>query len=394
MLRNENIICVSYSTWEGPFTKSVVQLMSLLARENKVLYVEYPFTIKDIIYTLAGRQNAPVARMLGLKRMVVKKTPEGKEVLNWVLPPLLPVNAIRNERLYKLVLKIDSWIYRQSLRKAIRKFKMGNPVMINAYNPIFGEQLAGKLREKATLYYCYDGFPKDRRGTRAFNADRGFSEKADGVIVSSDFLKEQKLLLNRNVISVKNGVDFDLFSREAKTEVSETGSGKTIGYIGSIDQRFDLDTVEYAVKELKDYHFEFTGEVRNPAVKSRLEQYPNVRFLPPVKPSEVPSLLRKFDAGIIPYICSEINKNVYPLKINEFLAVGVPVVMTRFADLPEFSRYVGFAGSKEEFCEMIDKEVRSDSVKKIAERIKFARTNSWEAKVNEFAQAIKTVIKS
>ena len=113
-----------------------------------------------------------------------------------------------------------------------------------------------------------------------------------------------------------------------------------------------------------------------------------------MKPSEVPSLLRKLDAGIIPYICSEINKNVYPLKINEFLAVGVPVVMTRFADLPEFSQYVGFAGSKEDFCRLIDREIRNDSVERIAERVKFARTNSWEAKVNEFAQAILTFIKS
>jgi hypothetical protein len=28
---------------------------------------------------------------------------------------------------------------------------------------------------------------------------------------------------------------------------------------------------------------------------------------------------------------NEVNKNIYPLKINEYLAVGVPVVMTAFA---------------------------------------------------------------
>ena len=148
MLRNEHIICISYSTWDGPYTKSVVQLMSLLGVNNTVLYVEYPFTIKDMVYTLLGKQQAPVARMLGFKpRAIVKKTAEGGDVINWVLPPIIPVNAIKNERLYRILLKIDTWIYSRSLRRAGKKFNMGNPVIVNAYNPIFGEQLVGKLKE-------------------------------------------------------------------------------------------------------------------------------------------------------------------------------------------------------------------------------------------------------
>ena len=47
MLSNENIVCVSNTTWEGFYTKSTVQILSLLAAKNKVLFVEYPFTIKD-----------------------------------------------------------------------------------------------------------------------------------------------------------------------------------------------------------------------------------------------------------------------------------------------------------------------------------------------------------
>ena len=389
MLQNENIICVSYSTWEGPYTKSVVQLMSLLGQNNRVLYVEYPFTVKDLVYTLLGKQQAPVARMLGLKpRAIVKKTAEGAEVLNWVLPPMIPVNAIKNEKPYRILLNIDTWIYRRSLRRAIKKFNMGNPVVVNAYNPIFGEQLLGKLNEKASIYYCYDGFSKDRRGIRAWDADRCFSETADGIIVTSDFLKEQKLQANRNVIAVKNGVDFAMFNREAKKEPAPAGIRRKIGYIGSIDQRFDLETVEFAVKDLPGYDFEFIGDVRNPGVKSRLEQYPNVTFLPPVKPAEVPERLKQCDAGIIPYICNEINKNVYPLKINEYLATGVPVVLTKFAKLPEFNGQVHFAATAEEFRDAIVAATENDSKEKIKSRIGFASSNSWISRAEEFSAAI------
>jgi hypothetical protein len=46
--RRKNIICISQTTWHGEFTKSTVQLLSLLA-ENTI--VEYPFTIKDVVFT-------------------------------------------------------------------------------------------------------------------------------------------------------------------------------------------------------------------------------------------------------------------------------------------------------------------------------------------------------
>jgi hypothetical protein len=59
--------------------------------------------------------------------------------------------------------------------------------------------------------------------------------------------------------------------------------------------------------------------------------------------------LAKYDLGIIPYKMNEVNRNIYPLKINEYLAVGVPVVMTAFADLTDFKSTVKAASSREFF---------------------------------------------
>ena len=46
MLKGKNIICISQTTWHGEFTKSTVQLLSLLAKNNNVVFIEYPFTVK------------------------------------------------------------------------------------------------------------------------------------------------------------------------------------------------------------------------------------------------------------------------------------------------------------------------------------------------------------
>jgi teichuronic acid biosynthesis glycosyltransferase TuaH len=384
MLENEDIICVSYSTWEGPYTKSTVQLMSLLALKNRMLYVEYPFTLKDLITSLLGKQNAPVGRMLGLKkRAVVKTTTEGAKVVQWILPPLIPLRALKNDRLYHFLLKINGFIYKHSLKKAIKKLKFSQPVIINAYNPVYGEVLLGKLNEKATIYYCFDGFFKDRKGIRAWHADRSYASKVDGVIVTSSHLQLLKAELNSHIGLVKNGVDFELFNKAAKEKVSP-GTRKKIGYIGSIDQRFDINIVEYAIGKLINCDWEITGDLRNQKVKERLDRYENVRFNPPVTSDEVPGIVGNCDVGIIPYLCDEINKNIYPLKINEYLAVGVPMVVTRFADLSDFTGYASFATTKEEFLECLRYEIQYDTIDKIRSRIEFAKANSWKSRAQLF----------
>lgn len=393
MISSENIVCVSNTTWEGFYTKSTVQILSLLARENSILFVEYPFTLKDAFSTWFGSGRAPASRMLGLKsRLEVKKTAHNTIVHQLVVPPMLPVEFIKVEPVYKLLFKVNAFIYARSVRRALRKLKMNNPVCINAYNAIYGDKLVGKLGEKLHVFYCYDGTDTRRYGNRADEADQSFSRKVDGVIVTSDFLAKPKYALNKEVSVVKNGVDFSTFSRSAKTAPNPPDAIKKVGYIGSLDHRFDLETVEYAVQQLPGYAFEFVGELMNKSIEPCLSRYPNVKFLPPVKPNEVPELLRNCDVGLIPYTCTEYNKNVYPLKINEYLSVGVPVVLTSFADLPEFAEVVAFTHSKEEFCAAIKNEINSDSEAKVHNRIEFAGMNSWENRTELFGSIMQKLL--
>ena len=366
--------------------------MSLLAKGNTVLFVEYPFTVKDLISTLLGNGRAPVKRMLGLsKRLVVEQTNFDTTVYHLVIPPVLPVEFIKIESLYTLLLKLNSYVYARSIRRALRKLKMENPVCINAYNAIYGRNLIGRIKEKLHLFYCYDGPNTGRYGQRAAVADQGFATQVDGVIVTSDFLATSLKEFNPEMYVVKNGVDFKIFNQHAKTELNSGSKRKKVGYIGSLDQRFDIATIEYSVQQLADYDFEFIGELMNKTIRERLSSYPNVKFKPPVKPYEVPGLLQKCDVGLIPYICDEYSKNIYPLKINEYLSVGVPVVLTSFAHLPEFNHIVSFTNGKEAFCKAIVREIESDNPENITKRIQFAEKNSWENRAQLFEDIIDTL---
>lgn len=388
MTEKKNIVCISNTTWEGFYTKSTVQLLSLLAKSNKVLFVEYPFTIKDLITTILGKAKAPVARMLGFKPRLVKKTSTfGTEVYQLIVPPMLPFAAFGSGSVYKFLLKLNTICYAHTAKKALKKLEMDNLIAINAYNSIYGNNLLGKLKEKLHVFYCYDGPDTLRYGARAEIADQKLAESVDGLIVTSDYLANSMRHLSPDVTVVKNGVDFKLFNKEAKSKPRNAKKIK-VGYIGSIDHRFDLDTMEYTIQQLKEYEFEFVGDQMNKTVADQLAKYPNVTFFPPVQAHEVPALLKDCDVGLIPYLCNEYTKNIYPLKINEYLSVGVPVVLNSFAHLPDFEGIVHFAKNKEDFCQAIVNETQNDSKEKIKKRIEFAEKTSWENRAIEFEKAL------
>ena len=76
------------------------------------------------------------------------------------------------------------------------------------------------------------------------------------------------------------------------------------------------------------------------------------------------------------------------------MAVGVPVVMTAFADLPEFERVVSTAKKKEEFVQLLKKETANDNTDSIRKRILFARSNSWDSKTEEFGAILNKFLKN
>ena len=187
-------------------------------------------------------------------------------------------------------------------------------------------------------------------------------------------------------------MDYKLFVPHAKSSVSNLSTQKKVGYIGTLDFRFDIDIMEHAIKELQDVLFEFTGYLLNHSIKDRLSKYKNVSFFNSVKSYEVPKLLSQYDLGIIPYKMDEVNKNIYPLKINEYLAVGVPVVMTAFADLADFKDMAKSAENKSLFKSHIENELKNDTNTLIKNRIAFAKQNSWEGRANEFSSIIEKFI--
>lgn len=392
MIRNENIVCIGNTTWFGEYQRSSVQLLSRLGKHNTVLYVDYAWTIKDVLTGILGKSKSPYKEILGIKsRLDTISSSETGRVVRLTLPPVLPFNHFKNDTLFRSVLRFNSCIMQWSIRRAMRKLKMKDVISITSFMPFYGLFLKGKLNEKLNVYYCYDSIDGKRNGPRGKVYENQYMDGIDGVIVTSDNLAAQKAPIHPNVFIVKNGVDLKMFRSAVEGKVKPENP-KVVCYTGSIDQRFETEIIEYCIQQSPNYEFIFVGPVRNKEAAAVISKYPNVKLLPPVPPEEIPLIMFNSHVGIIPYTRTHLNKNVYPLKINEYLAVGTPVVMTDFAVLPEFENLVSVAPDQTTFSEKIKFEVESDTPAKQVDRVAFASQNSWDSRVETFSDVLETLL--
>ncbi|MBC8152228.1 MAG: glycosyltransferase, partial [Bacteroidetes bacterium] len=225
-----------------------------------------------------------------------------------------------------------------------------------------------------------------RHGSRS---EPEYLRRVDAVVTTSEALRRSKSVLQPHTYCVKNGVNFDLFNQARQFVTHPTTP--VVGYLGTADNRIDIDLVDYCVRTMPDVTFQFVGDVREPKLTGRLSAYPNVVFTPPRQPDQLPPLLARMAVAMIPFVCNAHTYTIYPLKINEYLAAGLPVVSTPFSLLDDFDGVIELAGSPADFADALRRALTDQSLQRLTERIAMARANAWSRRAEEFEAVIDRV---
>jgi glycosyltransferase involved in cell wall biosynthesis len=362
--------------------------MKVLAADNKLLFVNSPYTLSDVIKGLRGKKQVDWKRALGLKNRINKITPFPGSQVYVLTPPIgLTINFLP-PKLYKLGLAFNAWLVRLSVKKALRRMDMNHDLIhIVGFNPGMGLANGRKYGEKTLIYHCYD----EMRGADSWLRKHGiwleeaFMKIIDGVVVASKGLYDSKKPECDECFVVKNAVNFDLFSKGFHNELPEL---KIIGYVGSVDHRLDYDLLQYLFTHMPDIHFVFVGRVMSQSGLAILKQYSNVSIEGAKTPDELPPYLKTFSAGIIPFVKSTFTQGIYPMKINEYLAAGLPVISTDFSDLSEFAQIISINNNKEGFLEHCRNEIANDTPEKKQARLNMAGQNTWANRAEELSAII------
>ncbi len=256
----------------------------------------------------------------------------------------------------------------------------------------FWYPLAKELKERydwKIVYDCMDehmGFSTNEGQMLSKESRLGMDSSL--VVVTSQYLHDKMVKVNKNCVRVPNATDFQHFSRLPENNLLKSVGKPIIGYYGALSEWFDIEMIEWAAKARKDWQFIFIGGNDSGVDMSALERLPNVRFLGEKSYAEIPEYLYWFDVCIIPFKLSKLTEATDPVKFYEYISSGKPVVSVRLPELFPVADYLYLANDKEDFVRKIEAALEEKDEGIRQRRIEFAKGNTWEKRY----EALKTAM--
>ncbi len=215
--------------------------------------------------------------------------------------------------------------------------------------------------------------------------EKDLLKASDLVISSSNKLYEKNKKINQNTIMVKNGTEYDYFSKKPSiNELEKLADKPIIGYYGAISDWFDIELIEYCAKMRPEYNFVLIGATFGCNTENAVK-YPNIHFLGEKPYSELTKYLYSFDVCTIPFKIIPLIEATNPVKFYEYISAGKPVVSTMLPELFEYQEVCYLAKDKDEFLVKIDEALKEKSQQNydglFQKRLQIAQENSWDNRV-------------
>ncbi len=392
MIKDRDIIVHGLQSLDSTIGSNCINIANEFAKNNRVLYVNYPL---DRLTLLRSSSNPLIKKR---KDILDGKQPDLVKVSDsmWNLNPrtkLESISKIGYKPLFSTLNKVNNKRYVKQIQKAIDELGFRNFIIFNDsdfYRAFYFKEL---LKPALTVYYTRDNM----RETDFFKNNGAYFEdklmkKSDLVVSNSAYLNDIAKKNNPNSVYVGQGCDVSLYDKELVQEVPEdikSIPSPIIGYIGALkSSRLSIEVLEHIALSKSEWNVVLVGPEDDAFIASNLHNIKNVHFLGSKNEKELPNYLNVFDVALNPQSLNELTIGNYPRKIDEYLAMGKPVVATKTITMGVFDEFTYLANNKEQYVELISKALEVDSEDLSKSRIDFARTHTWENNVNEIYNAI------
>jgi teichuronic acid biosynthesis glycosyltransferase TuaH len=397
-----DIIIFALPRWDGLYSSTAYSLAKELSQHTRVFYIDNPFTYKDFIFHGNSAQIIRRKRALLGRGNPFVRPDDGHPNLIVATPELvLPVNWLPSGKFYDVLSKVNDRIVYRVIKKLLQEFSVRKFVFINSFNPLFGRYFPGAFSPELFFYHCVDDISRSeyvsKHGTYL---EIEMTRRADATIVTSKELQRMKSTVANDVFYLPNAADVKLFQQALNddlpkpAEIERVPEGqKIVFYMGNICHRVDYELLK-KIAANKNYHLMMVGPVSNDNYRiAGLDVLSNVTFTGRKDLEKLPAYVKYSDCCIIPFLCIPLTKSIYPLKINEYLSAGKPVVTTNFSeDITNFGVVALVSGSHDEFLSNIPMAINSDTGELKKRRVEFAAGNNWKARAEELIEFIEKKI--
>ncbi|HEX6206129.1 MAG TPA: glycosyltransferase [Solirubrobacterales bacterium] len=378
-----DIVCIGSADWATELPINQHQLMGRLAAQNNVLFVESLGLRKP---QLAGRDLSRLWRRLKRGLRGARSAPEGLHVLSPLVLPLHSKEAVR---------KLNRWLLRFQVKRAARKLGMSEPILW-AYVPQ-AEDVIGVLDPSLVVYHCVDDVAA-QKGVDADSfreAEERFARRADLVLASAPALAERMRTLSDHVLYAPNVADTGTFATAldpgpVDPDIDALPRPRLVFQGAIVATKLDVKLLAEVAKLRPEWSIVLVGPrgAGDPTGDlSPLDDAPNIHMIGPRPANDLPKVLRGADIGLIPYAINDLTRSVFPMKVYEYLAAGLPVLATPLPALDGVEA-IEIVTSAEELVTAAAQELAAGSPAARKARSKDAASHSWEARLEEVERTL------
>lgn len=393
MITGKDIIVVGIQAWDIEIGSNCKNIALEFAKHNRVLYVNPPM-LRSVMKEQKDKESIQ-------KRIRIKNGEEddlveiGPNLWNLYPKTLVEsINWIPIHSVFKFLNKRNTVSYAEDIKSATQRLQFKNTILFNDSSMFLGLHLKKLLQPKTYAYYMRDYLVKvpywQKHGERI---EPQVIKKADVVLTNSEFFEDFCKQYNPHSYMVGQGCDVSLFNDEDDSikiaEEFKNIPSPIFGYVGSLTSlRLDIELLEFIASQKKDWSIVLVGPEDEDFKKSKLHSMSNVYFLGSKDALQLPNYVKGFDVTTNPQLKNNLTIGNYPRKIDEYLAMGKPVVATNTKTMQMFKEHVYLADSKEDYVTLIDKALSENTSERIQKRIEYAKSHTWENNVKAIYEAI------
>ena len=404
ILQKMPLVMISMSRWDGDFSSAAWSLAKTFAKKQPVIYVDYPYTLID--YWRERKTPAVIRRKKSLLfgKNPLTPLPQYGATLFALTPPLmLPVNWLPDGYIYSFLSHWNDRRLSRCIQKGLAEMKAIDCLFFNSFNPLYLTSIPSRFPASAFIYQSRDNIRALEPYLRKHGASSEISAVRNAllsIVTSRQLQADLTALSGVSVDYLPNAADFDTFRKAYEENVAIPAeligiSHPIIGYTGNICHRSDYALLAAICSGHPDKNIVMVGPRNHWSSTSiDLDAIPNLHFIGPKPLERLPEFLAHFDVLILPFLCNEVTKSIYPLKINEYLASGKPVIATPFSDdILSFNGLIRLERGHDAFVSAISEELASDTPAKRLKRFQEASKNTWDNRVAQFWKLLTERIK-
>lgn len=392
-----DIVIVGQQAWNVSIGSNCKDIALELSRHNRVLYVDSPL---DRITSLRARKEIDITRQ---KEVIRKKSDGLREIKDglWTLSPdvmIESINWINSGSIFDYLNKRNNRLFANSIKKALKRLDFTNFILFNDNDIFKSFYLKEFLEPRISVYYSRDFMlGVDYWRKHGERLEPMLIGKSDVCVANSAYLSNYCKQYNPNSFDIGQGCNLEGFHKSNLKAAQEIAgmNGPKVGYVGALQSiRLDVQLISYLATSRPDWNIILVGPQDDVFKNSNLHSLPNIYFLGSKTQDSLPNYINSFDVCINPQLINSVTIGNYPRKIDEYLALGKPVVAVRTEALSIFENFIYVADNKEEFVKLVEAALIDNQKEFSNQRIQLARSHSWENSVLKLYDAIESVNKS